>query len=211
MTACVALLVLAICCWTPFTGVARADGDPASDVLLTEDVFYPYSSSVSKGLAEKLNGQTAAARAAGLHAKVALIGSESDLGADPVLFDKPQMYAKFLEQETIELAPYQLLLVVMPNGYGVSGSAADGAVQGAIGGLPKPAGATADDLARAATVALPRLASAAGHPLGSVHDVSSTSTSAGGSKPPAIAILALGAILIAGVIIIVRNRRRPRA
>ena len=40
---------------------ALSDGDPASDVLLAQRVFYPYSPSVSAGLQKTLNAETAAA------------------------------------------------------------------------------------------------------------------------------------------------------
>jgi hypothetical protein len=200
------LLVLGCGAW--FAPVAGADGDPASDVLLVEDAFYPYSPAVSKGLAERLHGATTAARAAHYTTKVALIASPNDLGAATVLFGKPQSYAQFLAAETRELASYQLLLVVMPGGYGVSGGGPG--AQRLLAGLPKPAGGTSDDLTRAALVALPRLAAAAGHPLANIPDVPITSPQANGWKPPAIAILALGAILVVGAIIVIRQRRERR-
>jgi hypothetical protein len=208
-TACIPLVILLLIgCGGQFAQVARADGDPASDVLLTEYVFYPYSPAVSSGLAGRLNGATAEARTAGYPIKVALIASTNDLGAAAVLFGRPQTYAQFLGSEIREVAPYQLLLVVMPTGYGVSTSSA--AAQRAVAGLAKPQGTTSDDLARAAILAVPKLAAAAGHPLKSIPDLPVTSTSPGGSKPPAIAILVLGALLIAAAIVIVRARRGGR-
>ena len=72
---------------------ARADGDPASDVLLGENVFYPYAPPVSPALQKTLNAETAAAKAAGFPLKVALIAAPVDLGVIPDLFGKPQQYA----------------------------------------------------------------------------------------------------------------------
>jgi hypothetical protein len=208
-TACISLLmVVLIGCGGQLAQVARADGDPASDVLLSEYVFYPYSPAVSSGLAGRLNGTTTAARAAGYPIKVALIASTNDLGAAAVLFGRPQTYAQFLGSEIREVAPYQLLLVVMPTGYGVSTSSA--AAQRAVAGLAEPQGATSDDLARAAILALPKLAAAAGHPLKSIPDLPVASKSPGSWKPPTIAILVLGALLIAAAIVIVRARRGGR-
>jgi hypothetical protein len=203
----VALLLMG--CEALFAQVTLADGDPASDLLIAEDVFFPYSPAVSKNLEHELTAETAAAHAAGFTIKVALIASPNDLGAATILFGKPETYAHFLEAEIREVAPHQLLLVVMSAGYGVSSHS--GAAQEAVARLAKPAGNASDDLARAAIVAVPKLAAAAGHPLKNIGDQptpgANTSTS---WKPPTIAILALGAIVIAGAIIIVRQRRARR-
>ena len=99
---------------------ATADGDPASDVLLGENVFYPYSPPVSTSLQGTLNAETAAAARAHFPIKVALIASPTDLGVVPDLFDQPQKYADFLDQE-ISFQTKQPLLVVMPSGYGIQG------------------------------------------------------------------------------------------
>ena len=111
---------------------ALADGDPASDVLLGQNVFYPYQPPVSKSVAATLNAETAAAKRAGFPLKVALIASPVDLGVIPDLFGKPQKYADFLDQE-ISFQGKQPLLVVMAAGYGVQGLSGPGklAVAGA--------------------------------------------------------------------------------
>ena len=93
----IALLLAATVLALP--GVAAADGDPASDTLLGENVFYPYSPPVARAVKLELDRQTAAAKRAGFPIKVALIGAPTDLGAVPSLFGKPQAYAKFLDQE----------------------------------------------------------------------------------------------------------------
>jgi hypothetical protein len=142
---------------------ALSDGDPASDVLLAQRVFYPYSPSVSAGLQKTLNAETAAASQAHFPIKVALIDTPVDLGAIPTLFAKPQQYADFLDQEISFAGSKQLLLVVMPDGYGVEGlgiPATDTASR-----LERPVGHASDDLARAAVAAVPKLAAAAGHPI----------------------------------------------
>lgn len=196
---------------------ARADGDPASDVLISSDTFFPYSPTVSSNLASALQSETVAARAAGFPVKVALIDSTGDLGSATVLFGKPQEYATFLEQEIVELASHRLLLVVMPSGYGLAG--ADSAqARRALAGLSPPAGAGSDELARAAAVALPKLVAAAGHPLRDVPSLpaatAGTSASSAGTSPASgavvIAALAVGAVVIAGAILVLRRRaRRP--
>jgi hypothetical protein len=79
---------------------ALADGDPASDVLIGESVFYSYSPAVSAPLQTRLNREIAGAARAHFPIKVALIATPADLGAIPTLFGKPQQYAHFLDQET---------------------------------------------------------------------------------------------------------------
>jgi hypothetical protein len=181
---------------------ALADGDPASDVLLGENVYYPYSPAVSASLQKRLNDETAAARRAHFPIKVALIPSPVDLGAIPTLFGKPQQYADFLEQEISFLDVKPLLLVVMPDGYGAQHLGA--AATPALASLRKPISGQSNDLARAAIAAIPKLAAAAGHPIGTV------SASAGpASTNPALpaAILAAAAITAAAAVLAVRRRR----
>jgi hypothetical protein len=196
-----ALLLLVLAGWVP---AARADGDPASDVLLGESVFYPYSPAVSVPAQRALNGAVAAAARAHFPVKVAIIGSPIDLGVIPELFGKPQRYAEFLDQE-ISFQTHQPLLVVMSDGYGVQGLPA--AATAAVPGLPKPVSGRSDDLARAATVAVRRLAAAAGHPLGSG---SGSATSGSGSSVVLIAVIAAVAVLAAAGVIVMRRRPRRR-
>src|SRR5436190_2202468 len=96
--------------------VALADGDPASDVLLFQNVFLPYSAP-SPSVSGQLGGAVAAAKANGLPLKVAVIASPTDLGSVGALFNNPGTYARFLEQE-LALRARQRLIVVMPRGYG---------------------------------------------------------------------------------------------
>ncbi len=195
--------LLAFC---PPPGVL-ADGDPASDVLLAVSVFYPYSPPVSSSLRTTLNAETAAAKRAGFPIKVALISSPVDLGAIPDLFDKPQQYAMFLDQEISFSATKELLLVVMPNGYGVSGISSPAAA--AVSRLAKPGGADGNHLARAAIAALPVLAAAAGHPIGSAR-IASPPGKGHGSPALTVVAIALAAVVAAATTILVRQRRGSR-
>ncbi len=147
-------------------GPARADGDPASDELIGANVFYPFSPPVAAGLQKSLNAETAAASRLHFPIKVALIASPVDLGAIPSLFAKPQQYADFLDQEISFAGTKQLLLVVMPDGYGVQGLTRPATIAAAA--LAKPSGRQSDDLAQAAIVAVSKLAAAAGHPIDGV-------------------------------------------
>ena len=198
----VALLVLA---GLAAPAPARADGDPASDVLLGESVFYPYTPPVSAATTRRLNAATAAAARAHFKLKVALIASPVDLGVIPDLFGKPQKYADFLAQEITFTGTRQPLLVVMKAGYGVAGVSA--AVTAAAAALPRPSGGSSEALARAALAAVPELSAAAGHKLGPI-PVSSASRGSGGSGPSvALLVVLVGvALLAAGALVLARQR-----
>lgn len=184
---------------------ARADGDPASDVLIGQSVFYPYSPRTSAGVQTSLNAATAAAAKAHFPIKVALIASPIDLGVIPELFGKPQQYAKFLDQE-ISFTGKQPLLVVMKDGYGVEGLPA--ASSAAVSQLKPPAGGSSDELAQAAVSAVAKLAAADGH------HINAATPSGGGSggsntKTVLLIILVLAALATAGALVAVRRRGDP--
>ena len=185
---------------------ALADAYPASDVLLGASVFYPYTPPVSRPLERALEAEVAAAARAHFPIKVALIGSPVDLGAIPTLFGKPQQYADFLDQE-ISFEAKQVLLVVMPSGYGVQGL--DPAATSAAASLPKPAGTSSDVLARAAIAAVAQLASASGHQIHVVSTHAATTGGGGSSLLPAL-IVGIVAVLTAAAVIVVRRRAALR-
>ncbi len=190
------VLALALMC-----SRALGDADPASDVLIGENVFYPYSPLVSADLQKALNGETAAAARAHFPIKVALIFSPPDLGALTQLFGRPQQYAAFLDQEFGFLSnPHPPLLVVMARGYGVAGLPA--ASTAAARALPAPGGNHVDALARAAIAAVQKLAAAAGHPL---PRVSTAGSGAGGSR--ALVIVAVAAAALCGAGAVIAGRR----
>jgi hypothetical protein len=141
--------------------VARADGDPASDYLLAQSSFIPPDAGVPPAYAKQLNEVIASAKAGGYPIRVALIASRYDLGSVGVLYKQPQRYARFLGQELtfIYRGP---LLVVMPNGLGISrdGKAVP-ASQAVVDRLPAP-GQSGAALASTATHAVTKLAAEAG-------------------------------------------------
>ena len=98
---------------------AHADGDPASDYLLSQDTFLPFDANISKEQAAQLNAVVADAKKKGFTIKVAVIAKPFDLGAVPSLYGKPTTYARFLGQELFFLYKGRLL-IVMPIGYGAS-------------------------------------------------------------------------------------------
>jgi hypothetical protein len=196
-------LLVAAAVAVAFPAAAGADGDPASDVLLGANVFYPYSPVVSPSIEEALNTETAAAAKAGFPVKVALIAAPTDLGVVPSLFGQPQRYADFLEQE-ISFLSKRHLLVVMAAGYGTQGLSRPAAA--AVTRLPPPAGKPTDDLARAAISAVAKITAAEGHPLQNVPGV--TKTSSGGSSTGLILGLAAAAVLIAAAAAALTLKRR---
>lgn len=183
---------------------ARADGDPASDVLLGESVFYPYTPPVSAAIQKQLDAETAAASRARYPIKVALIASPVDLGVITSLFGRPQKYADFLDQE-ISYQNKQALLVVMPSGYGVQGVTP--AARAVAASLSKPAGAQSNDLVRAAIVAVARLAGAAGHPLKGVSGGGESTTGTGGGSTTLLVVLAVAAVAAAAALVVIRRRQ----
>jgi MYXO-CTERM domain-containing protein len=202
------LLIVAVACACAVAPAsAVADGDPASDVLLGQDVFYPYSPAVSRPIAKTLDAMTAASTSAHFPIKVALIASPVDLGVVPDLFGKPQRYADFLVQE-ISFQAKQHLLVVMPAGYGVQGFNA--AASSALATVAKPAGGSTDDLARAAIVAVSKLAKAAGHPVTGVDGAPGASGgSGGGSSGVIVGVLVAVALAALAGLVVLRRRRAP--
>jgi hypothetical protein len=134
---------------------ARADGDPASDVLYLQDVFLPYAKP-STDVAAQLTSAVVASAKAGVRIKVAVIASPQDLGSVPSLFGRPALYARFLGTELREFYT-QRLLVVMPAGFGIyDGGQSTTREVSALAALtidsPDP-----DGLTRAATAAVQKL------------------------------------------------------
>jgi hypothetical protein len=210
----VAAAVFAVAVLAVAPPAARADGDPASDMLLIQNVFYPFSPPVAPAIQRTLNAEAAAAKRGHFPIKVALIASPADLGAIPSLFGKPRQYAAFLDQEISFFGGKQPLLVVMPNGYGVQGLTRSGTAAAAK--LPPPAGRASDDLARAAIVAVPRLAAAAGHPVSGVPGASgaagaggggSGSGSGGGAAAVGVGALVFAAVVASAAVLSFRHRR----
>jgi hypothetical protein len=179
---------------------ARADGDPASDYLLSQPLFTPYDVKLPPASVEQLTTILRDAKAKGYEVRVALIATRNDLGSVPSLFGKPQAYAQFLHQE-IRFVYKGPLLIVMPNGYGYY----EQGKHNSLVSWPKPS--TQPDLARAAVpvvqllakmhgvqVAIPPLRGTGGH----------------GTREDRI-LIAVGAVLLAALAlgVLALRRRRP--
>jgi len=201
---------------------ARADGDPASDVLLSEDVFFPFDVKLPPASQTALTQTVLAAKKQGYPIRVALIPQQLDLGVVTPLWKKPQEYAQFLAQE-LAFVYRGRLLIVMPNGYGLYWCA--GGTAGRCGGgrpltaekrvlaaLPSPT-AAGKDVAAAGAVAVRKLAAADGVQL-KVAPPAKTSSGGGGSSTSdrlKIVAGALTLLVIAVGIEALRRYRRSRA
>jgi hypothetical protein len=201
----IALAVLAL-----LPGAALADGDPASDVLLAQDVYYPYAPKASKPLTTALDALTKRVRAAGYPMKVALIEAPSDLGAYPNLFGDTQNYANLLAKEiAFNARPH--LLVVMPSGF--AGDNLGAKVDSALAGIEIDDAAKSDGLVKAALAAVARIATSNGHPTAVPPEAAaSVGASKASSKRSTPSVLVYGGpvllVLIAvGALILVGRRR----
>ena len=207
---------------------AWADGDPASDVLLYQSTFFPYTSPSSGAKASLVNAVNAAKRA-GFPIRIAVIQSTQDLGADPELFGKPKLYARFLDSELLSAHYFGVLVVVMPQGYGVAGGGRlidhrtkfrprpIGPFEKVLAELRRPGTTDVDALTAAGVVAVRVVAKAAGHPIpGAIPKLASHApvppAAVGGRASRGSELAALGALLLLAVALVAFGirRRRPR-
>jgi hypothetical protein len=202
------LLLAALAAGVP---AALADGDPASDYLLRQSTFLsPFDGQITKAQNDEIVALLASAQKHGFPLKVAMIRTAYDLGAVPILFRKPQTYAKFLAEEDYYYWRDELL-VVMPNGYGIyKAKNLPARDKTAVARLPKLDTSNGQALAGATITAIHKLAEAHGIEL-----TASTSDSSGSSSMwvedieiavGALVLLALGL----GVRFAVRRSRRAR-
>ena len=204
------VIALAALCLAGFApAAAHADGDPASDFLITQDVFVPWDIKLPLAKTGELTRLVHAAKIGGYRLKVALIATPYDLGAITPLWRRPQRYARFLGQELLFVYKGRLL-IVMPNGYGIyhHGKLVT-AERKLLDGLPSPA-ATGADVATAGSAGVRRLVAASGITLTLAP---ATTTTGHGHTPIPIVVAAAvaGAWLLLTAFVLVRRRRLARA
>jgi hypothetical protein len=211
------LLVLALLVAAVAAPAARADGDPASDFLLTYQVFYPYYTNTPKATLEQLKTTVADANKRGYTIRVAVITSPYDLGSVSALWHKPRAYAGFLAEE-LAFVYRGRLLIVSPNGYGYNEQTRRVNGTYVVQPAPKtlallrtvPIGTGTDGLLRTADRAVRLLAARQGVTLPAV---SASGGSGSGSSTDMIVIglaAALGALLVVAAEIARRSRRRRK-
>jgi hypothetical protein len=179
---------------------ALADGDPASDYLLSEPIFLPIDHPVSPNNAAAFQRLVVGAEKSGLQIKVAVISSKYDLGSVPILFGTPQRYADFLGQELFYYYK-QTILIVMPNGYGIYDHGKSTAVQQALlAKLPPAKSTNGNVLTAAGTRAVEALAKHYGVTISSSSTSSASSNNQDrveiGIAALAILVLSLGGGLL---------------
>lgn len=109
----------------------------------------------------QLRGVLDAAAARGYPIKVVLFADENDTGGELEPLEDTQGYAQTVSRQLSEVRPLRApVLIVTPDRYGVGGPRT-----ALPNDMPPPEEANGNALARAAIVAVRRLASAAGHAL----------------------------------------------
>jgi hypothetical protein len=193
------LVVVACLC---VSSAARANGDPASDYLLAQSVFLPFTAKIDNNEVQRLNALLREAHKANFTIRVAVIMSPSDLGTAFSLFGKPQKYAAFLGLE-LSFVYRDRLLVVMPSGYGYAvGGDPDPKADAVLKKLPAP-GRDATKEVEAAIVAVQNLSAAEGRRL-----AVPKSGSASRDRLMIAAAVTAGIALLAGFVLY-RRRGRP--
>jgi cytochrome oxidase Cu insertion factor (SCO1/SenC/PrrC family) len=204
-------LAATLTCWV-FAVAARADGDPASDYLQTNQVFLAAQTPTVTPAERRLLSVVQVANRAGFDIRVAVVGSEYDLGSITELWGKPRLYARFLGLELSSIYR-QRLLVVMPNGYGFNWPGHPTAVvYRQLATVPLGAGGSA--LPAAAQAAVRALARAAGVKLASAptqrQTPASKATGGGGVSIALIAAVAVALAIGLGLVATLRWRRPAR-
>jgi hypothetical protein len=140
--------------------VARANGDPASDILLTQPVYFPIDATLSDSDREALLKTVDEADKRGYKIRVALIPFTSDLGTAVSLWRHPQDYSEFLGKE-LAFVYRNRLLIVQPSGFGFYNQGKPVAKEQRV--LAKiPVGKTPAEQTRSADAAVRALAAADG-------------------------------------------------
>lgn len=220
--ALLAALVLLLVAAAP----ARADGDPASDVLPEQPVFYGSALDLKSKPAAQLDALVRQAKQQGFEVNVAVISRLEDMGSATQFWGDMDNYGAFLAGE-IGCCVKGRLLIVMPAGIGVTylghSSTADRKV---VSGLPAPG--DIPKLMPAAIDAVVKLAAASGVNL-AVPDVTpapngvsqrathaaaaNVGTAGGGSGGGSgvwLYLLPIAAVVVIALAIIMRRRLRPR-
>ena len=139
---------------------AQANGDPASDVLITQQVFIPFEAPISTSAKDELIKTVAAANDRGYKIRVAVIAFTGDLGTAVSLWRHPQSYSKFLGSE-LAFVYSNRLLIAMPSGFGFYRGRKPVAKEQAVV-VKIPPGKTPTELTESTTKAVRALAAADG-------------------------------------------------
>src|SRR4051812_34868154 len=152
--AAVAVAVLAL----GAPSAARANGDPASDVLPEQPVFWGSALDLKSKAAAQLDALVKESAARGYPINVAVISRLEDMGSADYLYNDPDNYADYVAGE-IACCIDGRVLIVMPGGLGVTDIGHSSAAERKlVDALPAPR--TIENLLPAAIDAVRRLAAA---------------------------------------------------
>jgi hypothetical protein len=208
---------------------ALAHGDPTAHYLETDSLLTSYASPPDLRVERRLRGVLDAAAARGYPIKVALIANDGDTGGEPEPLADTQTYVATVSEQLESVRRLEApVLIVTPDSYGLAGSQPrDGTLTHVTPALataltrelPLAEKAEGTALARAAIVAVRRLAAAGGHALpkhippakddltGILRGAGSQDTFGG---PSLIAALALATLLLAALLVAVHRRLMSR-
>jgi hypothetical protein len=199
-----------------------ANGDPASHVLPSKEVFVPFDPSLCSADGRRLDSLTEATARKGYPIKVAIIPTGEDLGTLYRLFGRPAEYARVLAKELPPglferegRRPAYRLLVLMPGSAGLN--KADRKEAKVLKGFPVGEDASKEDLTHLAIALVSRLSRAAGKHVGSPKpkpacpdiDIGSSSSpsSGSGSGATVLIVVALVGSLALALFFSLRGRR----
>ena len=194
---------------TAVPAVARADADPPSDFLLTQYTYVPFfGHRPSQQSVQYLANVVKAAHDSGYTIKVAVVGSQADLGGVFSLYGKPRTYAPFLGRE-LAFQYRGRLLTAMPQGFGFywKGHPTQ-REQRIIDSVTIQPGA--DGLVNSSAEAVKKLAAADGHQI----NVQKPSSGGGSGNGTRIIIAVAGAVILIAILVVpllLRRRRRATA
>jgi hypothetical protein len=180
---------------------ARADGDPASDILLADNVFLSFTQPRDSPEGRALEGLTAEARQRRFPIKVAVIVDPTDLGAAAPLYGHAQRYAQFLGRE-LSFVYEGTLIVTMsgkPGGFGIWGPGDKPPARHALRSLKLPAQRDAASLGRVTEDAVRTAAAANGHPLKAIKE-------RGGHNTRDRLVIGLVGLMLAGAVALLSIR-----
>jgi hypothetical protein len=154
---------------------AAAHGDPTSHTLETDNLVTTYASPPAIPVELRLRGLLDASAQRGYPIKVSLIASTYDTGGEAEPLASPQRYAELVSHELELVEPMRApVLIVTPGRIAVSGKQLrDGRLRPVgradalelVRGIELPRKVDGNALARAAMLAVRRVASAGGRPL----------------------------------------------
>lgn len=207
---------------------ALAHGDPTAHYLESDSLLTSYAAPPDHLVERRLRGVLDAAAARGYPIKVVLMANEGDTGGDPAPLEDTQGYVATVSDQLESVRPLQApVLIVTPHGYGLGGRQPRGGQPAPITparaavlerNLPMARKAEGTALARAAMVAVRRLAAAGGHPLpkrippaqDNLNGILASTGSQGGLGGAWLIALLLGTLLVAALLFAAHRRVMSR-